>query len=84
MKRWLKYGLIIGISLGIILSIISVIDSDRPLSNLTYPAFFSCMFITQCIGEGCGICLFIEPIFNLIYSFIIGAIIGLVVDKFVP
>lgn len=47
-------------------------------SNFTYnPGNLTCLSLTQCYGDTCKACFIVGLMFNLIYGFIIGGVIGL-------
>lgn len=70
MKTWLKGGLI-----GTVILLI------YSLTSLFFIGFNICGFITECIGENCWDCLIFEPFLAVILGFIMGSIIGLIIQK---
>lgn len=96
MKTWLKGGLI-GLLIGFFMLIITYIIHPMvyyrlsskillwPLTILGYFGAFGvrlCYLITQCVGESCMGCgLIFGPPVTLLLFFIIGAIIGLIIQK---
>ena len=88
MKTWLKGGLIGAIIAIILLSLAIFIPSLWILSILVlflsrFVIMFPCALLIKIFGENfILICAFyLNPIFGVILYFIIGAIIGLIIQK---
>ena len=90
MPYWLKGGLISD-SIFIIFGIIGLLDGIYIKSFLNLEVILSkvssffCIFywLSGCVGEGCGNYLFICPIVDLIVLFMVGALIGFIISKFI-
>lgn len=85
MKRWLKYGLWFGV-IDVLLLLLYFVDSLSPTGLL--PHFVMRVFeFSQIVGIfftvmlGFGFPNLLTHIFNLLTWFLVGAIIGKIVDK---
>lgn len=77
-ETWFK-GAIIGLLIALLISL--GIGGNIPvLSLLSIPGVYSCHVLTQCTGDVCNSCLVVGFMLNLFYGFVIGAIIGSLVQ----
>jgi hypothetical protein len=91
MRDWLKGG-IWGLVVAIIF-IISIVLVFTDVTNInwgivkpalgffTAPFDFQCQLFSQCSGEGCMVCIILEPILILIEVPILGALIAIIIRK---
>lgn len=80
-KKWAIWfkGAIIGLVVALIIS--GGIGSEFGIwSKLASPGVISCQLLTEC--PDCIGCNIVGLVFNLIYGFLIGAMIGWLIDKF--
>jgi len=83
MKTWLKWGLIGG-GIGVILYEISKLFYK--FFTIAYyfivqTSFFLRLILGDCFGEGCFIHSLLAPLLVALEFFIIGAIVGLIIQK---
>lgn len=82
MKTWVKGGLI---GAGIYLTLLIMLFILTSVSKEELQTPFNILIIVPCVyffmGEGVMKCLIIQPVINIIIFFIIGAIIGLIIQK---
>lgn len=79
-QTWFK-GAVIGLVIALIISI-GIGTDIRMLNQLASPGILSCQLLTEC--SNCIACDIIGMMLNSIYGFLIGALIGLIIDKIRP
>jgi hypothetical protein len=77
-ETWFK-GAFIGLVIALFVSI-GIGSNIVVLSYLSSPGLYSCHLLTQCTEQVCSGCLVIGLMLNLFYGFIIGAIIGGIIE----